>query len=224
MNWRNLSFIGENKIIKSSYIYLFLVPVLAKFLSKIKSPLIVNLGGQDIELIFELPFSYKMFFLSAILFSLGNLLYGFVAPKIIKENKSYGDFKQQGKNIFHVWNYLEDLGINESWKRKIKHSQSEYKIKGMIHYKSNYKKSKIGFVNKVIDEKLKLLDSISYNMNSSANPEYRTENEKLSFWNVYNFSNNSRKFLQTLTTLFFVGGFIAIFLVVYQGAIIVLSL
>lgn len=114
-NWKNLSFLGKNKFIKSFYIYLIIVPIAAKLLYFAKNKLNISILSLD-EL---LPFSWIMFFFAALFFTIANLLYSFFAPRIIFENDNFHDFqikkfiedhlKKYALNIeFKVYNRNED--------------------------------------------------------------------------------------------------------------------
>lgn len=65
-NWSTLKAIQNNKIVKSTYIWLFIVPLLAKILSKIDANLYLDIAGKVYEIDLALPFSWKLFFLSAL--------------------------------------------------------------------------------------------------------------------------------------------------------------
>ncbi|TXN37718.1 hypothetical protein FVB32_05365 [Flagellimonas hymeniacidonis] len=111
-NWVLISALGKNKIVNSSYIYLFIVPVLAKLLSKVNSPLIFLFNGKEHELIIELPFNWTIFYFSALFFTIGSIIYNWRAPSIIKENKSFGSFLIAKKNMDHLFQYAEEIGMD----------------------------------------------------------------------------------------------------------------
>jgi hypothetical protein len=73
------------------------VPILVKVTTKIESSGGVTVGGYRIDLNFDLPFSWELFFYGAVFASLANLIYLWKCPTIIKNFSSYSDFKEQGK-------------------------------------------------------------------------------------------------------------------------------
>lgn len=73
-----------------------IVPLTAKFFSKIENTLTVTLPCITFELDLELPFTWVAFFFSALSFTIANVIFIYIAPKIIKENKNYVEFKNSG--------------------------------------------------------------------------------------------------------------------------------
>ena len=54
LKWKTLSILGENRLVKSSYIWFIAVPVLAKLLSEMPKEVVLN-NGLIIKM--SLPFS-----------------------------------------------------------------------------------------------------------------------------------------------------------------------
>ena len=93
--WSALRQTGESKILRTSYFWLFAVPLLAKLLA-FTEPHIVQLPkGFQIHL--GLPFSWKFFYFSAVAFSLGSLLYSLGCPRIVRNYKGYSEWAEQGR-------------------------------------------------------------------------------------------------------------------------------
>ena len=115
VNWKNISILGDNKLVKKAYIYLVVVPILAKILSKVNRTLNFNVFGENIHIEFGLPFSWKIFYFAALSFSVGYFIYNWKAPKIIKENRSFKDFEDSGKQRTHLRDYLHDIKIDSHY-------------------------------------------------------------------------------------------------------------
>jgi hypothetical protein len=109
LNWDQLRPIQNNKIVNSLYIWLVIVPVAAKLLSKIENELTITLGNQDIVLDMRLPFSWELFFFSALCFVVGNILYLMFCPAIIKDHTNYGNFKEVGGTDAHLSDYRDQI-------------------------------------------------------------------------------------------------------------------
>ena len=86
--WSNLTKLGKNRIIQSSYVWLIVVPAVAKALEPL------NMLGQDqtfdvfgttLTLHVGLPFSWKVFYVSALFLSGSSLLYQIFCPRLIKD-------------------------------------------------------------------------------------------------------------------------------------------
>lgn len=116
INWSTISVLGNNKIVLKSYIYLIIVPVLARLLSNLKSPFIYDLtNGYIIKIPLELPFNWVIFYFAALFFTIGTIIYSLFAPQIVKEDSSFGDFEAKKKSTIHLKSYLDDLGISDEY-------------------------------------------------------------------------------------------------------------
>lgn len=103
--WDFLKSFQSSKLIQSMSIWLFLTPLAAKFLSKIEEHIEFTLSNQVYILDLTLPFSWSVFFFSALLFTAANILYYIFAPVIIKDNDDYGSFLESGKGREHLEKY-----------------------------------------------------------------------------------------------------------------------
>ena len=64
--WSSLNSLGKSKTLKSSYIWIVVVPLVAKLFSKIESTIDFTLFGAKISVNLSLPFSWQMFYFSAL--------------------------------------------------------------------------------------------------------------------------------------------------------------
>lgn len=112
INWGNISKLGKNKYVKSSYFWIAIVPIIAKFFYHTEKILTLNVFNQNIVIDLALPFSWKVFFIAALLFTIGNLFYMFRCPKILQENNNANDFFSIGKGEEHLKNYAEEIGLS----------------------------------------------------------------------------------------------------------------
>ena len=106
--WSFLRGIQSYKIVKSTYIWLFILPIITKAFSQIEDTLRMDFYGQNIVLDLELPFAWIMLFYSALLFTIGNLIFLIACPAIIKENRSLADFKTTMKTPTHLLSYMTE--------------------------------------------------------------------------------------------------------------------
>lgn len=113
VKWSFIKKLGSNKLVQRSYFYLIIVPVLARVLSKVESPLNFVIFGEEIEIIFKLPFTLLYFYIAALFFTLGYLVFLLFVPNIIKENDSFSDFQAEKKGARHLRDYSRRL-----WKIK----------------------------------------------------------------------------------------------------------
>jgi hypothetical protein len=136
INWSNISVLGNNKIVIKSYIYLIIVPVLAKLLSRLKNPFVAQItGGYNLTIPLELPFNWVLFYFAAIFFTIGTVVYALFGPQIFKENKSFGEFEIKRKTVFHLKSYLNELGITDNFiQTKTKINIDEIKQKHLTDF------------------------------------------------------------------------------------------
>ncbi len=106
--WNSLSILRKNRLIQSSYIWLVIVPVTAKLFSKLSDTFIFSIHSKQYVLDLVLPFSWKLFYVSAICFTVANILFTFFSPKIYKENFDYGGFRSSGRGEMHLETYAKN--------------------------------------------------------------------------------------------------------------------
>lgn len=102
LNWDYLASIGNSKFIKSSYIWLFIVPVAAKGMSLIEDPLDFSHLVPGLVLDLELPFSWVVFYASAIFFALGNIFFQRSCPGIIARYPTLKSFLDDGRDFEYL--------------------------------------------------------------------------------------------------------------------------
>ncbi|AUY37010.1 hypothetical protein [Pseudomonas sp. PONIH3] len=118
--WSQISHIHNTQIVKSIYIWLFIVPILVKALSEVPLDLNFQIAGQAIPIKMELPFSFFCFYLSAFFFVLSNLIFNFRCPQLVKDHSSWRSYAEHGKGMEHLSNYVDNLDVSaqakdEAW-------------------------------------------------------------------------------------------------------------
>src|SRR5438094_6474286 len=88
-SWTALRRFGTSRVLRTSYFWLFFVPIAAKLLLQLKNPLHLDIFGEIHVVHFTLPFSWYCFYFAAIAFSAATLLYSTFCPKVIKEYSSF---------------------------------------------------------------------------------------------------------------------------------------
>lgn len=94
-DWKIYRGLGNSRLVKSSYAWLILVPLAAKFLSLMPEQIEFHLMGADIPLSMGLPFRWKLFYFMALSFAVGQAVYAIRCPYLIK---NYRDFKQYSES------------------------------------------------------------------------------------------------------------------------------
>ncbi|NNK28903.1 MAG: hypothetical protein HKP06_11770 [Flavobacteriaceae bacterium] len=102
-SWNWIARVGNNRVTKSSYYWIFFVPFIAKLIEKL----------PDIPSL-DLPFSWKIFFFSSLFFGIGTLLYEWKCPDLVKKYATWEEFKKVGltKNQLLIFfsNWLRNGG------------------------------------------------------------------------------------------------------------------
>jgi len=93
------------------YMWLFIVPILAKAFAKLERVANVNMFSSTFELSLELPFSWKVFYFSALSFAAANLIFILRCYSLVKDHKSFADFRDQGKGERQLEQYAREAGL-----------------------------------------------------------------------------------------------------------------
>jgi hypothetical protein len=126
LSWSTLRDIEHNKVVHSTYVWLFIVPISAKLFSKLENTISFEISGKLVTLDLTMPFSWQALFFSACFFVVGNILVNFQIPEIIKKYKNFNDFSTSGKTKEHL-KELQGDRTDES----IKSLQSLKKLAGI---------------------------------------------------------------------------------------------
>jgi hypothetical protein len=104
--WSSLRALGTSRVVKSSYVWLMLVPVGGKCLSAVNDVTTFTILGTEISVHLSLPFSWKAFFFAALAFALADLIWQIKCPDIIKKYANYTDFLSQGRTALDTKHYF----------------------------------------------------------------------------------------------------------------------
>lgn len=110
VSWHDLSVLGQSKLVKSSYIWMILIPVIANLAKHISTEAKLIIFNHEFFINFSLPFSWKALYFAALSFALGSLVYQMFCPKIIKKYKDYSEFSNSGQR----WEYLKNVYPNKN--------------------------------------------------------------------------------------------------------------
>ncbi|WP_143592225.1 hypothetical protein [Thioalkalivibrio halophilus] len=100
--WSFLRTLRTNRLVSSTYIWLIIVPVAAKATAGLNEYLSFETGGTTHSIALTLPFSWQIFFLSALMFVIGNILFIVFSPKFIKLYSDFGYFTRLGGRMDHL--------------------------------------------------------------------------------------------------------------------------
>ena len=126
INWQQLRSINKSKFINTMYIWIFLVPIAARLLENVQEVATVTIFNYTFEAHLTLPFSWLVFYFSAIAFATANLIFQFRCPAIVKEHKDYTDFKQANMGVEHLDRYMDQVNLNWEGLRQLLEGQDDY--------------------------------------------------------------------------------------------------
>jgi hypothetical protein len=138
--WSQLDKIRKIKIISSMYIWVFIVPITAKILSMTSDMAAITIFEYTFDVNLTLPFSWKMFYFSALFFALATLIYQIRCPRLVKEYPTYSDFDVEGKPEWHLRPYAEDIGLSFD-QYKEDHEESMYVNDGSVSQGKDFTQS-----------------------------------------------------------------------------------
>jgi hypothetical protein len=116
--WSTLKKAESNKIVQSMHIWLIIVPILAKIMSTFEGPLKICISETMYVFDISLPFTWVVFFISALFFTFANLTFIIFSPDIIKDNQDFSDFDRSGKDEGHLEIYLS-TSMRQKWRREL---------------------------------------------------------------------------------------------------------
>jgi hypothetical protein len=93
--WSVLKSLGTSRTVRTSFIWIAIVPIAAKLLSKVQDVLPINIGPATIEFTAALPFSWQLFYFSALFFGVGTACFAIRCPPLIKDYESFRDFEEK---------------------------------------------------------------------------------------------------------------------------------
>ena len=147
LKWCDLKKIGDTKFVNSMYMWIFAVPLLVKAFEYVEDEkLIFQIFQQQLPISTSLPFSWSMFYFSALFLALGNLIYLYKCPKIIKDHPTYQSYITEGKKLKQLGPYCDDISFNwgelaEKVERKKEILQLSKKnpitMKGLVKYEAD---------------------------------------------------------------------------------------
>lgn len=233
ISWGNLASLENNKFVQRALVFLFIIPMVAKFLSKIDNPVKLKINDYLLTLDISLPFSWIAFYFSALAFTISILIFRFLAPKIIREYSDLGSKVNEGKIWTNLVIYLQDLGITDEYLEKHHLKRDEFKGQmGFVNASDKLIQQK-GYSVKKSKEVLKRADILVsfYNQLTNKDEEgevkdWATKQEgfiRSQFWTIYHYANKTKLWPRILCTAFYLIGFGLIVYVIGQNMVYVIQ-
>ncbi len=103
MGWSKIEFLGKNKYLTSSYAWVGIVPICTILFKKID-----QIAIHNITLNLKLPFSWHIFYFSALSFAVGKTLYSIFCPELLRKYNNFSDYLSDGKKDITLRYYLKE--------------------------------------------------------------------------------------------------------------------
>ncbi len=100
IDWITLSRIGRSRFIKSFSIWFVAIPLIAKLFADLESIVSIDLLGHTWKLHTELPFSWVIFYICSLFFTVSNIAFAIWCPEIIKNYGNYREFREQDDSLY----------------------------------------------------------------------------------------------------------------------------
>ena len=200
-SWKGLESIGNNNIVKSSYMWIIVIPIIAKFFEKFPTDFSIPFY-KNLTIILVLPFSWQLLYLSALIFAVSTLLFVFFCPEIINKFSNVKEYIEKGLGkeqliiVFSTW-LRKDTSINDANGNKIEKDELL-----SLFYKKYCKELKDTELEQ-FNDKSKSLDKRIRKLSIKKSEFYNA------FWFVRSYMANDRIFYRFIITLLYsIGGLI----------------
>jgi hypothetical protein len=155
VKWSLSKNLAESKVVKSSFIWLFIVPVAARTLSSLDDVIDLTMFGASMQITTSLPFSWQLLFLAACCFTVANILYSVFCPDILKQYQSFSEFKEHSKTLLQVNGAMKNM----VWSNKIPGIKPNYTKQARSYFKHYCDRSEMS-ERDMEQEGLKVFDNI----------------------------------------------------------------
>lgn len=108
-NWVKVREIQNLGIVKSMYLWLVIVPLIAKGFAGIGDTVELVIFQYPVTVNLDLPFSWVVFYLSATAFVIANIFYQLFCPRLIRDHPHYASFESSKKDRTHLVGYYGEL-------------------------------------------------------------------------------------------------------------------
>lgn len=146
--WSKLQRVGNSKLVLTSYLWIILIPIFAKFIplmevTTIKLCQYINQIGIECNsgADFYLPFTWQLFYYGSVLFAISGLIYKFKCPFINVKYDNPIEAEKQGYGLVQLTKYLKNHYHSSNKEDELKKynaipiDSSEFKNKYWFLYK-----------------------------------------------------------------------------------------
>lgn len=207
--WSDIGKLGENKTVRSSAIWMFVVPVLARILDTLNE-LNFSLGTEVLKVSLSLPFSWIYLYFAALFFGIGSILYLVWCPRFIRTYDSYNTLDDQGKGSRTIIDNLTAATEPEK-AYSIKATRVQVLWQFVTDYMTDVRTTKN------VEPDIKKLTQDLFN------GKIRTDCLREAFWFVRNFCEEISPVKRLLVSVLYFLGFVCLAIIVAENTCSVIS-
>ncbi|QBZ83124.1 hypothetical protein GHNINEIG_01165 [Hydrogenovibrio crunogenus] len=209
LKWSSQRTIANSRIVKTSVIWLFIVPFVAKLLSTIDDVIQLTIFEGSISISTVLPFSWQLLFFAAISFTIAGIIYSIACPEIVKNYENHAQFESDGKTRLQINSALKDM----AWDQSDKKFKEKY-VSFVKKYLQTYSKLPLQYSDENLNKDgVSLLENISDIEGKNSN----------AFYYVYELSDTHGQPWIWSSLIFYVVGFICFTIIGIQNILYVVE-
>jgi hypothetical protein len=219
-SWVTIRGLGKNKILNTSYIWIVLVPIVAKLLEKTPDVVKLKVFGTYAEIPLVLPFSWGIFYFSAVCFFFASIIFMLCCPSIIKRFADFSDFIASGESGRYFLKQQQKYAMLQGY------DQHEWKSILNAYVNSKYTNTEIRnllpkYRTDIIDVNTSSAHGSKSTLDFSVNPFFvlampREElSSTFSFWTTT--VENTFFYARFLSILLYISGFMLLGIVLVQN-------
>lgn len=212
-HWTALAKVQKISLVKNMYVWILIVPILANILVKVEGEVVLTIFGENFPI--GLPFSWKIFFYSALGFSFGNLIFAWRCFPIIKNHSDFKSFEDSGKTRQHLIHYTEGTKLHNEVKDRVieiqKREMDIFKREELFYGPVRNIKTDSDTIEKILTDK--------ENFKQFENNAVRS-----TFWQILENLNAGRPIWRMLCSFLYLIGFALFSYVLYENIVAVVKL
>lgn len=109
VRWSRVRSLGRSRLVRSSFIWIAVVPGAAKVALALKQNVAEPAWAKSMVDSLHLPFSWHLLFWSAMFMAIATALFDIYCPNIIRKHEHFGSFESAGEHSSHLMEYAEQV-------------------------------------------------------------------------------------------------------------------
>lgn len=192
--WQALDGVGQSRLLRTSYYWLFAVPIIAQLMSAAGDFLSFRLFDATVTIKLALPFSWRYFYYSSFCFALASATFSIWCPGAIKRYETFSDFEARGRTS--EWLILQACRLYQRrvwlWPYAFDTAELSYFIKSFTNFDGDI--SLVPRDGRKVPVKL-------------INAGFTDGKDKAAFWYIRDWQSRSRPVHRLICCILYLAGF-----------------